>query len=259
MTSITRFKCSGTALKRFACIAMLLDHIGAACLEGALDIPYVTILNISLIPQFSADPTTLRLLYLDCVLRAIGRLAMPIFSFFLVEGFLHTKNATRYLLRLFCFGLISEPLFDFAFWGSWFYPNHQNIYATLALGLLGLMLLQWMENAQESSQAKRHGVTLATAAGVLGILCMADWLNTDYGSAGVLLVLTLYLVRRTKAMQSLAVALLTLDQFPASFAAIPLAFYNGERGNCAKWEQWAFYAFYPAHLLILGLISHFML
>ena len=32
---------SGTALKTIACITMLVDHIGASCIEAGIDIPTV--------------------------------------------------------------------------------------------------------------------------------------------------------------------------------------------------------------------------
>ena len=71
----TRPGLSGTALKLAACITMLIDHIGASCIEATYGVAYRTP------PQ---------IVQLDLVLRLIGRLAFPIFCFLLVEGFLHT-------------------------------------------------------------------------------------------------------------------------------------------------------------------------
>ena len=68
---------SGTALKRIACLSMLLDHIGASLLENGL------------FKQESFWPGGVQL---DDVLRLAGRLAFPIYCFLLVEGFLHTLS-----------------------------------------------------------------------------------------------------------------------------------------------------------------------
>ena len=75
------------------------------------------------------------------LLRWIGRLAMPVLCFFIGEGLRHTRSPRRYLLRLTGFALLSELPFDLAFYGGieW---GHQNVYFTLALGLLALWAIQ---------------------------------------------------------------------------------------------------------------------
>ncbi|MBQ6539895.1 MAG: hypothetical protein IJL71_02595 [Oscillospiraceae bacterium] len=39
---------------------------------------------------------------------------------------------------------------------------------------------------------------------------------------------------------------------------IPIILYNGKRGNGGKISKWFFYAYYPIHLLVLGLIKYFI-
>ena len=116
------FSLSGTALKRIACLSMLLDHIGASLLENGL------------FKQGSFWPGDVQL---DGVLRLAGRLAFPIYCFLLVEGFLHTHDFKKYALRMLGFALISEWPFDWAFF-SGVYWGHQNVYFTLLLGLLAI-------------------------------------------------------------------------------------------------------------------------
>ena len=87
------FSLSGTALKRIACLSMLLDHIGASLLENGL------------FKQGAFWPGDVQL---DGVLRLVGRLAFPIYCFLLVEGFLHTHDFKKYALRMLGFALISE-------------------------------------------------------------------------------------------------------------------------------------------------------
>lgn len=110
---------TGFQLKLLAMIAMTLDHIG--CIF------------------FPRLP----------LLRMIGRLAMPILCFFIGEGLRHTRNPQKYLLRLVGFALISELPFDLAFYGRVNWAS-QNVYFTLALGLMALRLLQ-------SSSPRRWG------------------------------------------------------------------------------------------------------
>lgn len=255
-----KFRCSGMALKRFACACMLIDHIGASCLELGLGLPYLSVLYLNYIPLLTNNSSVQMLLLLNCILRSIGRLAFPIFAFFLVEGFLFTKNVRKYLLRLVCFGLISEPLFDFAFFGTLYYPGHQNVYTTLSIALLALILLErWQMVNQTAKGAEYWMNTLFYGCAIFTLAYTAEFFNTDYGALGVLLMITLYLFRRNKTLQHSTLICLTVDQFPAPFAAIPLALYDSTRGAGTKWERWAYYVFYPAHLLLLGLISNFIL
>ena len=101
---------SGTALKTIACITMLVDHIGASCIEAGILTPG---LDAGTLSQDALS--TYPLYRLDMVLRFTGRLAFPLFCFLLVEGFVHTHNVKGYLGRLVLFGLLSEVPFDLAF------------------------------------------------------------------------------------------------------------------------------------------------
>ena len=76
---------SGTALKYIACITMLIDHIGASCIEAGILLPTLAAGAASC----GGIPVS-TLLAADRVLRYIGRLAFPIFCFLAVEGFPHT-------------------------------------------------------------------------------------------------------------------------------------------------------------------------
>ena len=72
---------SGTALKYIACITMLIDHIGASCIEAGILLPALAAGAASC----GGIPVS-TLLAADRVLRYIGRLAFPIFCFLAVEG-----------------------------------------------------------------------------------------------------------------------------------------------------------------------------
>ena len=134
MTALSlRRSFSGTTLKTIACITMLVDHIGASCIEAGILTPGLDVGTLSQ-DTLSAYP----LYRLDMVLRFTGRLAFPLFCFLLVEGFVHTHNVKGYLGRLVLFGLLSEVPFDLAFFRTPFDPSAQNVYWTLALGVLAM-------------------------------------------------------------------------------------------------------------------------
>ena len=106
----------------------------------------------------------------------------------------------------------------------------------------------------------------AEAAIAVGFL-LAQWLNTDYGGWGVLLVLLFYMSRQAKG--KLVIQLLGLGvfcwlcspwrgQLLALLAMLPIALYNGERGFSGKALQYGFYAFYPVHILILSVLAQYV-
>ena len=199
----------------------------------------------------------------------LGRLAFPIFAFLTVEGFFHTKNLKRYAGRMFLFALLSELPFNLMMSGS------LNVLWCFLL-CLGLMHL--------NEKAKRTGkwwVRLLTAAGtvllgvVVGMLSMMDYMHY-----GVLMVLTFYFFRGRRWWhyigQILCLTYINLEIgglsyeidlfgntffFPqqcfALLALIPIWLYSGRQGYHSKTLQIVYYAFYPVHLLILGLLVRF--
>lgn len=203
---------TGFQLKLLAMLAMTADHIGAVFFP---EIP---------------------------LLRWIGRLAMPVLCFFIGEGLRHTRSPRRYLLRLTGFALLSELPFDLAFYGGieW---GHQNVYFTLALGLLALWAIQSRD---------MEGWLLALTAALA-----AELLGCDYGMYGVLLILLLDRFHSARSEQLAGAALLNLAFFglqtqTLSLIALPLLWlYNGKRGRD---DRRLFYLYYPAHLCILGIL-----
>ena len=231
------FSLSGTALKRIACLSMLLDHIGASLLENGL------------FKQGSFWPGDVQL---DGVLRLAGRLAFPIYCFLLVEGFVHTHNVKGYLGRLVLFGLLSEVPFDLAFFRTPFDPSAQNVYWTLALGVLAMAGLKRFE--KENGLPGWQGLVWAGGCAALALAA-----RTDYNASGVIIICALYLTRTNRKRQCLAGALLFMFELTAPLAFVLVWFYNGQRGACSPLQKKAFYWFYPVHLLVLAGITNLLL
>lgn len=204
---------NGFTLKLIAIITMAIDHIGACLFPNAL------------------------------WLRCIGRISFPIFCFLLVEGFLHTHNRPRYLIRLCAFALLSEIPFDLAFYGE-IYWDYQNVFFTLALGFLCMLLL-------ESRQKHPCLYSILFLLAFVG----AALLRTDYQIPGILLILVFYVFHDNKlglAISSSLILVLCMGWIEAFgiLALIPVFLYNQKRGPAIKYS---FYLFYPAHLLLLWL------
>ena len=215
----------GTMLKIIAMISMVFDHAGDIFLPGVL------------------WP------------RMIGRLAMPLFSFCIAEGYIHTHDRRRYLMRMGVFALISEIPFDLAFTGKIDF-SHQNIMLTYFLAVVSLMLYDRITGEEE------HPGTGKVLLGVLEVLAMAVLalvLRVDYTCFAVIAVFLFYVLRNRKPIIrcGIGVAFLALSRTmgyycTTGFSLIPLLLYNGKKGRNLKW---LFYSFYPGHLLLLYLLK----
>jgi hypothetical protein len=217
-------------LKVLACLIMLIDHVG-----------YVFFPNV-------------------LWLRVIGRLAFPLFAYFISEGYRRTRDITDYLGRLILFALIAQLPFMYAFNTKSLYLN---VFFTLSMGLYAIY---------NYDKNKRLYMVIIIAAA-------CQMLNTDYGAYGVLLVFVFnkyhddfkamikYVILLTIIAQ-LAQAGIAYINTPVAYLSRSLLFtlgiqplclfslifiklYNGERGAKLKY---LFYAFYPVHLIVLGII-----
>lgn len=231
---------SGNGLKLIAITTMFLDHIGVAILENPALYDKLGASSLE-VDVFFNDPRLTWLLVVDLILRAIGRIAFPIFCFLLVEGFLHTRDLRRYAGRMLFFAVITEVPFDLAFSGSWFAPGYQNVYFTLFLGLLAMTVLRRFGD--------RSPLGFLLALGCAGV---AELARVDYGAFGVVLILIFYLFRERKVARTVVGCVATCWELTAPLAFLPIAAYNGQRG---RWNgKYFFYLFYPGHILLLYLL-----
>ncbi len=224
-----------SVLKYIAIITMLIDHIGAI-----LVLPMVYELGVE---------SSVYVFYQ--ILRNIGRIAFPIFCFFLVEGFCYTRNVKKYAFRLFLFALISEIPFDLGFYGKLFYTGGQNVYFTLLIGLGVMIGLKYVDLKGIQSEGKLVAARIAVTA--IGCF-LAVILETDYHMYGVLSIVVLYMYRlEGNRLKQLIMGAITFLWEPWALLAFPLLYlYNGKRGRQPKY---LFYAFYPIHIAGLYLLS----
>jgi len=241
---------SGSTLKLIAIIAMLIDHIGSALLGRFLwKYGYVEMVwsaNASRMVEWMEEYGWLYHTY--WVMRNIGRIGFPIFCFLLIEGFQKTRDVKKYALRLGTFALLSEVPFDLAFKATVLEFTYQNVYFTLALGLVTMIACDTIGKKSWNKWVKLIGYLLSVAAGA-GI---AELLRTDYGAKGVLCIMTLYLFHESRVWQVLTGCLAFCWELPALAAFVPIWFYNGQRGLKLKY---VFYLFYPLHLFAIYIVS----
>ena len=222
---------SGSALKMIAVVTMTIDHLALFLL------------------RYHAEFTEPLFLYHNkavnwyVVMRCIGRLAFPLFAFLLVEGFLHTSNRRRYGYSLLICALVSE--IPWALLHHGFHLAGHNVLFTLLLGFLGLCAI---ERYQEDRW--RQGVTL------LLMFAFSLFFRADYGGAGFAFIILLYILRHQPVIQAVIGCCMLPLRWVAGLAFIPINMYNGCRGFIqGPVLKYAFYAFYPLHLLVIYLIQ----
>lgn len=241
---------SAHTLKIIAIIAMTIDHIAWAFVDAC-----------------SAAGILMHL---------VGRLTAPIMCFFIAEGYAHTRNANRYALRLLVFALISW--FPFIFFETGGLPPlallpQMNMIYTLFLALAALIV---------RDQIKEGFIRVL----VIIVICLMSMMG-DWPIFGVLYVLAFSCGRGSFKKQAfwfsvvsiLMIAFFSLPYFltltqPGSglvfsfssfmgragmqagvFLALPLLYcYNGQKGG-GKGGKWLFYIYYPAHLVLLGILQ----
>lgn len=219
---------SADTLKWIALITMFIDHTGASVLEK--------------IPQYM---TVDRVFQVDFVLRLIGRIAFPIYCFLLVEGFWKTRDRKKYARNLFGFALISEIPFELSFMGGLDIGFH-NVYWTLLLGMLLMMALEEIKKRKPEKYNLLALIPLAIFAGV------AQLVYTDYAAIGVMLIFILYQTRDDRKRQSILGSVAMCYEITAPISFLLTYHYNGQRKpRKYAFTKYAFYAFYPIHLLIL--------
>lgn len=236
---ISKYRCvSGSTLKVIAIATMLIDHTAKHVLA------YVPFARHHLFTLGSHD---VNLLY---IMVSIGRIAFPIFAYLIVEGYIHTHDRKAYGRNLLLFALLSEIPWNLIHTGTLFY-NRQNVFFTLFLGYLGIWCIDHFRHS-----IKRQAVSL------LSLLLASFLLRADYSCTGVALILMTYTLRNNKLLMSVIGTGLFSSTWRSGLAYIPICMYNGKRGFIqGSTLKYAFYAFYPLHLLILyfirlSLLSH---
>lgn len=240
---------SQEGLKLIACITMLIDHVG-------YELVYPIYSGISIVR--ATDQPEAKLLYnLYLLCRCIGRLALPIFAFLLVEGFQRTRNRRKYAIRLVVGAILSEIPYNLVVSGSPVWRYQQSIMFTL---LLGFCALAAMEKCQKLAWKP---------VAMLPFAIVSELLSADYGWGGVALIalfdLSRHLYNRNLIrfcgmlvlfhyMSSMVLQFGNFSVPMQALGALSMLFisaYDGRKSTNSKTVQWAFYLFYPVHLLIL--------
>ena len=227
---------SQNQIKIIAAVSMVADHVG-----------------VLLFPQVQ-------------ILRIVGRLAFPLFAFFVYEGFRYTRSKVKYFLQMFVLGSACGAVYYF-YTGVLF----GNVLITFSASILLLAAAAFFrERIGGAAKDKILGTLLVLGAfSAVYVLCL--FVELDYGFWGAALPVFAALahghVKSDAADKFLVLAGFALGlvimcfnvtqlgavQFYSLLALPLLALYNGQRGRL-KMKSF-FYWFYPAHLAAIQLAA----
>ncbi len=203
-------------------------------------------------------------------LRLLGRIAMPLFAWGCAVGCVYTHNILIYGLRVLLAGFLIQLPYMPVMNHDWTYLN---VFFTLSLGIFAVA------GTRLENKPLRHIVPIAC----LLIPDAVKWLlgaGMDYGWAGVLLILCLYLCRADRKMLPTVFFVFCLfwgasSQRITSFFGMSLTFITDRSAlfsslfrmqslaflalpvilirprYCFRVPVWISYLIYPAHLLLL--------
>ncbi len=176
------------------------------------------------------------------------------------------------IFLLFCYYLfISKKLLDLAFTsislalaaltlsvsGGRFYASDLNVLYTFAVAVVLMMTIEVYKKNSLS-------MLIALLASIASALCLLYLgLYSDYNLLGVALVVFIHMLGLEKINSIIAVGIFCLIHYVGNSLFLPLSLisvviiflYNGKKGY--HLNKYFFYAFYPVHLLAIGIFRFF--
>ena len=217
--------------------------------------------------------------WLILILSGLGGLTFPIMSFFVVEGYKHTSNLKKYMLRLFVFGLIALPfhflvigwpvlnIMFMIVWGLFILILYDKIKIRILFWLLYIIVivpisylvfeyyfigtnLILMFYIIKNETARRIAPPLFAGVTWFAMTALGLWRIAATSAEAVvqdgIFRNAHFLFNREFMLSIIPFALVSM------FVAVLLKNYNGERGKRMKW---LFYIMYPLHFAVLAAIA----
>ncbi len=232
---------SGTSLKVLMMVMMVFDHIG-----------------------YFISPKMAGIFHL------LTRPVAQVFAYLSVEGYIHTRDKKKYMLRLFMASFImaiGNIVVNKFIVKDIKYFVHNNIFLTLALGVTSLYIID------EFLRKDRR-----LLGSIFLFIVLGASLFTEGGVIILPFMIITYLFKDRVAMRNLGYVLLTVLFFKMAYvkydslgetlnmlmynsdflmvAGLPFIYiYNGKRGFTNKFTKYMFYVFYPLHLWIIAILA----
>jgi len=213
-------------LKIIALVSMLIDHAGILLFDD---------------------------LY---IMRLIGRLAFPLFAWFIVLGMKRGKNKIKYMRNLLILAIVSQPIYILS-----------GIDQTAPLNIVFQLLAGVITILGIIADSKAYDLDLYTSkiefSRIAIFISMPLAYFSEYGLSGYALILSLYFLNehRESKFYLLIVILALLVNLQVVFWPVIYIFLYviySDIDNKIRYRKsfkYYFYAFYPVHMAILHVIT----
>lgn len=254
---------SSNIIKIIAIVIMIVDHIAGYMYQ-----------------EFNQDTYYM--------LRSIGRIAMPIFAYLIVQGFFYTKNLKKYIFRIFVLATITQiGLFILGFINHKYYPNYwtgvNNYLDVVYSYVLSLILLAVIDRKMiVKNLNEQQNLFVRINMFVLILLAYLNF-QIEFDMVVPFIILELYGIEKlfekdnklllkqdyTKGKRLLYLFLilisLTISTFFIGYSSgckyamiasvIFIALYNGESGKKNNFIKYLFYLVFPLQHIVLYLLA----
>lgn len=243
---------SAQAIRTWGLLFLTMGIVGQTIIQNA--ILGVGTLSVEQLLESMNDEKTMVYATVALVAQLLQTCAIPLFSFLLVQGVMHTASFRNYFLRVAGIALLSEIPYNLAMDGKVFYLDSRNP----VFGLVLAMVVLWFIRQYSGKGVKSFFVTVLV---VVMAIFWVEMLHIADGASTVLVVAAMWLARKKHGYQVLCgcmVMLLCTMLSPLYFAA-PMAFllvhyYNGEPGDGNRVVN---YLAYPVLLIAVYLVGIF--
>lgn len=254
---------SANILKIIAIVIMVVDHIAGYLYQ-----------------EFNQDTYYM--------LRSIGRIAMPIFAYLIVQGFFYTKNLKKYIFRVFILATVTQiGLFILGFINHEYYPNYwtgvNNYLGVVYSYFLSLILLVVIDRKMIVKKLnKKQNLFVRINMFILILLAYLNF-QIEFDMVVPFIILELYGIEKllekdnklllkqdyTKGKRLLYLFLILISltistffigyssgcKFAMIISLIFIALYNGESGKKNQFIKYLFYLAFPLQHIVLYLLA----
>lgn len=245
MNSTKRYfalRLSGTALHTFGLVCLLFGAAGAV-IQRFLGVGDIT--NTQLLEMMSASDGTMHLVTAALICQVLEICAVPVFSFLLAEGAVHTSDFGRYFLRVLALAVVCQVIRLLSGLGQ-----------EPAFGLvMSLVMLYFFRRFRE----KRVSHITVKVLAIVGTFLWSNILGIEYGGVCVILTAVAWWLRDKLWFRAFGgcMAAICCSVFSPLYMASPIAylvicFYSGQRGQGSRIVR---YLAYPATVVVAAAAS----